>query len=115
MRKKNIEIRKSTVKDWFEVVVWEENIYFEQEHKFSKSDDGEWYHFIIDGVLKENCRVNSKLFKAPELCCVIAYLKPDGNTFELEPLGDRLLELSKKDRKTFFKLSRKWVKSDVFA
>jgi hypothetical protein len=89
----------------YEIIKWFPNEYYNAEQKLIEEGyekvefgNGDW------NLKKDYHSINSSCFKNPESCYVIAWLKYDEDEYctELESVGDRILNLDKKERDDFF-------------
>ena len=103
VRINNIECRLTQTR--YEIIKWFPNEYYNAEQKLIEEGyekvefgNGDW------SMKKDYRSINSSCFKNPESCYVIAWLKYDENEYcnELESVGDRILNLDKKERDDFF-------------
>lgn len=103
VRINNIECR--LLNGHYEIVKWFPNEYYNAEQKLIEEgykkityENGDW------SMKNGSITITGSCFKNPESCCVIAWLRYDGNEFctDLESVGDRLLKLNKKEREDFF-------------
>ena len=105
IRIENIECRLSH--NTYEFIKWYPNIHFGSEAQLV----AEGYELVTypDGdyeYTKNRLHINGSCFKHPESCYTIAtisYNKKEDWT-EVKSTGDRLLNLTKKERKSFFKV-----------
>ena len=103
VRINNIECRFSQGR--YEIVSWFTNEYYGAEERMLSEgwekvtwDNGDW------SMKKENTQISSSCFKNPESCYTIAtleYSRGEG-WCDMSTVGNRLLQLSKKNRKDFF-------------
>jgi hypothetical protein len=103
VRINNIECRLTQTR--YEIIKWFPNEYYNAEQKLIEEGyekvefgNGDW------NLKKDYHSINSSCFKNPESCYVIAWLKYDEDEYctELESVGDRILNLDKKERDDFF-------------
>lgn len=107
MRVGNIEFRES-ITGRFEIIRWYPNTtYYNKLDEFLEND----YHLSPDNTWVKNSyrSIDISFFSKPELCFSIASLEfdKDENTTDLTSVGERLLKLSKKERKDFWKIYKK--------
>lgn len=107
MRINNIEFRES-ITGRFEIVKWYSNTdYYNKLDEFLEGD----YHLSPDNKWVKNSyhSIDISFFSKPELCYTIATLEHDAdeNTTDLTSVGERLLKLSKKERKVFWQVYKK--------
>lgn len=104
IRIENIELRRTSYKENpYEFVKWYPNTYYKQEEKMLS----EGYTDTGHSLRKGNVSVSYSCFENPESCYVVAWLKKDKEGCYLQTVGDRLLELSKEERNTFFDIYKK--------
>lgn len=86
----------------YEIVKWEPNTYYNKESLFKK--DGNYYISNIG-----NFRIHQSCFKNKETCYTIAIYKYDDheNTYNLEFIGNRPLDLDDDEWMIFKKLLEK--------
>ena len=107
----NIECRSTIYKEReYEIVKWEINQYYGQEkflvewegYEKIENEDGNW------GLSKDFHTINSSCFKNPEVCYVIAWLKPNRREpdVNMETVGSRMLELEQSELSTFIRVYR---------
>lgn len=103
VRINNIECRLTQTR--YEIIKWFPNEYYNAEQKLIEEGYEKVEFGNGDWNLKKDYRsINSSCFKNPESCYVIAWLKYDEDEYctELESVGDRILNLDKKERDDFF-------------
>jgi hypothetical protein len=101
----NIECRFN--QERYEIVKWSPNTYFGAEEKMlSEGYERVEYPNGGFGFKKPHHTIDSSCFKNPESCYTIATLHYDKSEgcCDMKTVGPRLLELSKSDRKEFFKV-----------
>jgi hypothetical protein len=101
----NIEIRKCSTGNLWEIVMWYPNDYFGRE------EDYEWDYDHY------KCKVTNKtidfsFFEYPENCFVISFLRKNKEgDFVLDGVGSRILDLNEQELKDFmtvYKNKAKW-------
>lgn len=80
---------------------WYPNEYYGKESEFVKEND-DWYHYPDYPY----CRIHKDCFKHKESCMAIASFEYDDGFYELRFVGDRPINLTKEERKIFWKLIR---------
>jgi hypothetical protein len=105
IRIENIECRFS--QNRYEFIKWYPNIHFGSEAQLV----AEGYELVTypDGnyeYIKAHHHIHGSCFKHPETCYTIATISYDKNEHctEIQSVGNRLLGLTKKERKSFFKV-----------
>lgn len=110
VRINNIELRKTGYKNEYryEFIKWQTNEHFGKLEDYMK--DG--YVMSPSGEsIRNGCRIiDLSMFKLPETCYVIAWLKKhkEGG-WDMETVGDRLIDLDKQERDEFFELYKVFV------
>jgi hypothetical protein len=103
VRINNIECRFSQGR--YEIIKWYTNDYYGAEERMISEgwekvtwDNGDW------SMKRQNTQINSSCFKNPESCYTIATLEYSRgeDCCDMKTVGNRLLQLSKKNRKDFF-------------
>lgn len=99
----NIEFRKTSYENSpYEFVKWEPNQYYNKESSLLK----EGYEDTGYSFKRSNISINYSCFENPETCYVVAWFKRDSEGWFIESVGDRLLDLNKKELKNFFEIYR---------
>lgn len=104
IRINNIECKKNSVGEMFEILRWYPNSLYNQKLSYMK--DG---YIEEDGFLRnkeKHVSIQSSIFDKKETCCVIAFLnynhkEPD---VDLKSVGSRLLDLTQEERNDFFQV-----------
>ena len=105
-----IELRKTNYKNEFnyEFVKWQKNEYFGKLEEYLSNG----YKLSPSGEsIRNGCRIiDLSMFKLPEHCYVIAWLKKhkEGG-YDMETVGDRLIDLSEEERGQFFELYKEFA------
>ena len=103
----NIELRVTDI--GYHIIKWYTNEYYGAEERMI----AEGYEKVVNGngewcMRRDWSTIHASCFKNPESCYTIArleYFAGEG-CCELTTVGTRVLDLKKKDRKTFFKVYR---------
>ena len=105
IRIENIECRLS--QNQYEFVKWYPNKYFGTKAQLI----AEGYELIVSqdddfSLVKHNHHIHGSCFQSPESCYVIATIVYDKNErcTEIQSVGSRLLDLTKKERMYFFEV-----------
>ena len=107
----NIECKSTNYPEReYQIVKWEVNRYYgneekiinEQGYKRISYPGGDW------ALTKDMHTINSSCFKNPEVCYVIAWLKPNRREpdVNMETVGSRMLELKQSELSTFMRVYR---------
>ena len=84
---------------------WYPNAYYGHESEYIKSEtDPDWY-YLPDN---RHCRIHKSCFKNPQSCFSIATFNYDDHEklYQLSFVGDRAVQLTKKEVENFWKLIR---------
>ena len=105
IRIENIECRFS--QNQYEFVKWYPNKYYGTKAQLI----AEGYELIVSqdddfSLVKHNHHIHGSCFQSPESCYVIATIVYDKNEHctEIQSVGSRLLDLTKKERNNFFEV-----------
>ena len=105
IRIENIECRFS--QNQYEFVKWYPNKYYGTKAQLI----AEGYKLIVSqdddfSLVKHNHHIHGSCFQSPESCYVIATIVYDKNEYctEIQSVGSRLLDLTKKERNNFFEV-----------
>lgn len=99
MRVGNLELRDK------EIVLWSKNQYY------GKMDEMMSEGWKINGLYLsyKNTHIQLSIFDKKESCIVIAFFDNDDDGVSIiHPVGERLLDLNKRDRDNFFKLYERY-------
>lgn len=85
------------------IVLWYTNPYYGSEGRLISEG---WTKDNYGSFHKGNSHINNSCFKNKESCITIAYVEEDTDeyTTKLVSVGERLLSLTKQERKDFFKV-----------
>lgn len=104
IRIENIELKKTKYKDSpYEFVKWYSNPTYGKWDEMVKEGWKEDY----DSLTKDHISYHKSCFQNPESCYVIAWMKKDNNSWYLEYVENRLLDLSIEERNIFFDIYKK--------
>ena len=106
IRRGNIGFKKytstKTEEDLYEIVKLEPNPYYNKEEEYR--DNGYIETYGEYSLQKGNHIIDKTLFKNPESCYVLAWLKKSEYGFVLESIMDRLTKLSTEEWNSFIEV-----------
>ena len=105
----NIEFRKykSAIKseNIYEFVKWQKNDNYNRKQEFI--DNGYALSFGEYYLVKDGKQIPIESFDYQEICWTISFLKKDSESWYLETVSDRLLDLKLSELTSFFDIYRK--------
>ena len=103
IRISNIECRRYLGKDFYEIIHWHPNQYFGKLDEYIEKG---WIMSPLGEFLrKDNSSIDINFFKKnPETCYVVAWLNRDSESWYLQAVGSRPVELDKEDFRDFIEI-----------